>query len=149
MQTDEYWMQQAIAQAHLAQACGEIPIGAVLVKDDACIAQSYNQPISTNDPTAHAEILVLREAAKQLQNYRLLQTTLYVTLEPCAMCVGAILHARIKRLVFGALDPRAGALQSVFQIADEPRLNHRLYWQGEILPEECGALLKSFFQQRR
>lgn len=147
--SDIEWMQKALDLAQKAQASGEVPIGAVLVHENTLIGEGFNQPIQLNDPTAHAEIMALRAGAKILNNYRLLDTTLYVTLEPCAMCVGAILHARVKRLVFGAFDPRAGAIESVFQIASEPKLNHRLMSEGGILAEESGNLLKSFFRARR
>lgn len=143
------FMQQALRLAMHAQQQGEVPIGAVLVKDNAIIAEGFNQPIATHDPTAHAEIVALRAAAKQVNNYRLIHTTLYVTLEPCAMCVGALLQARIQRLVFGALDPRAGAVISVFHLLDEPRLNHRILWQGDVMAKPCAAMLKTFFKARR
>ncbi len=146
---DEHYMQQALAQAKLAEKHGEVPVGAVLVRGDEVLASAYNQPIGYCDPTAHSEILVLREAAKQLENYRLIDTTLYVTLEPCAMCIGAILHARVKRLVFGAYDQRAGAVCSVFTIPAEKRLNHRLNWQGGVLELPCAKMLQDFFRLRR
>jgi tRNA(adenine34) deaminase len=128
---------------------GEVPVGAVLVHENTIIGEGFNHPIQLKDPTAHAEIMALRAGAKTLNNYRLLDTTLYVTLEPCIMCVGAILHARVKRLVFGAFDPKTGAVDSVFKIPSEPKLNHRLIIQGDILAEESSALLKKFFQSRR
>ncbi len=142
-------MQRALECAKEAERHGEVPIGAVLVKDDQIIAEGFNQPISSNDPTAHAEIVALRRAAEQAQNYRLVDTTLYVTLEPCAMCVGALIQARVKRLVFGAFDSRAGAVRSVFQLLDEPRLNHRILWEGGVMADDCAHLLKAFFQSRR
>lgn len=147
--SDAYWMAKALAMARHAQAQDEVPVGAVVVQDNQLLAEGWNQPITSHDPTAHAEIIALRAAAKVLKNYRVLNTTLYVTLEPCAMCIGAILHARVSRLVFGANDPRAGAIQSVFKIANEPRLNHRIDWQGGIMAEECGDILRSFFRNRR
>lgn len=147
--TDQQFMQQAIQLARMAEASGEVPIGAVIVKNNQIIAEGFNQPIAANDPTAHAEIIALRNAAQAIGNYRLINTTLYVTLEPCAMCVGAMIQARIERLVFGAIDPRAGAVKGVFQLLDEKRLNHHVDWQGNILADQCAALLKQFFQKRR
>lgn len=149
MRPNEHWLSYALRLAHDAEQNNEVPVGAVLVKNDEVIAAGWNQPISANDPTAHAEIMALRNGAQQLDNYRLINTTLYVTLEPCAMCVGAMIQARIKRLVFGAYDVRAGAVASVFQLLDEQRLNHSIAWQGGVMADECAAILKSFFQQRR
>lgn len=149
MSTDIVFMQQALLQARHAQSVAEVPVGAIMVKDNEVIATGYNQPITHHDPTAHAEIMVMRNAAQKLQNYRLIDTTLYVTLEPCVMCIGAILHARVKRLVFGAFDPKAGAVQSIFQIADEQRLNHRLDYCGGVLEKACGDVLRAFFKSRR
>jgi tRNA(adenine34) deaminase len=146
---DEYWMQRAILQAEAARAVNEVPVGAVLVRDDECIAEGYNCPIVTNDPTAHAEIMVLRKGAELIQNYRLLNTTLYVTLEPCLMCAGAMVHARIKRLVYGASDPRAGAVSSRMKSLDQDFLNHRVEYTGNLLAEPCGHLLSEFFRSRR
>ena|SRR3990167_7726161 len=147
--TDEQFMQHALRLAEKAHANNEVPIGAVLVKEGEIIAEGFNQPISLNDPTAHAEIIALRKAARRLNNYRLVGTTLYVTLEPCAMCLGAMIQARIKHLVFGTFDPRAGAVKSIFQLLDEPRLNHHITWKGDILANDCAQLLKAFFQARR
>ena len=147
--TDEEFMREAWAFARKAEAEGEVPVGAVVVKDGAIIGRGWNHPISGRDPTAHAEIVAMREAAKALGNYRLLDTTLYVTLEPCAMCAGAMVHTRVKRLVFGASDPRAGAAGSVFDIVRAPALNHRLEVTGGILADECGQMLKQFFSERR
>jgi tRNA(adenine34) deaminase len=146
---DIHFMQQALLQAAEAQKNQEVPVGAILVKNNEIIAVAHNQPISQQDPTAHAEIAVIRKAAKILGNYRLLDTTLYVTLEPCAMCLGAMIQARITRLVFGAYDPRAGAVESVFQLLNESRLNHRIKWQGGVLADECAYILKAFFAKRR
>lgn len=146
---DLQFMQHALQLAAHAEKQGEVPIGAVLVKNNEIIAEGYNQPIATNDPTAHAEIIALRTAAQQLKNYRLIDTTLYVTLEPCAMCVGALIHARIQRLVFGAFDPRAGAVKSVFPLIDSPHFNHQISWQGGLLSDACSTVLKEFFQSRR
>jgi tRNA(adenine34) deaminase len=132
-----------------AQAQDEVPVGAILVADDAVLGEGYNRPISTCDPTAHAEIVALRAAATQTGNYRLPGSTLYVTLEPCAMCAGAIVQARVSRVVFGARDPRAGAAGSVFQVFGEPRLNHRPVVVEGVLADKCGALLSDFFRLRR
>ncbi|MCK4608043.1 MAG: tRNA adenosine(34) deaminase TadA [Gammaproteobacteria bacterium] len=147
--TDIHFMEQAIALATEAACKQEVPVGAVLVLDNIIIAKGYNQPIATPDPTAHAEIVALRAGAKYLNNYRLLNTTLYVTLEPCAMCVGAMLHARIKRLVFGAYDPKGGAIQSVIKLLDTKQFNHRIEYEGGILAPECGRLLSDFFKAKR
>lgn len=146
---DHYWMREAIALAEKAHAKGEVPVGAVLVKDNQLIAAAYNQPIQHRDPTAHAEILVLRAAGQALQNYRLMDTTLYVTLEPCPMCAAALVHARVKRLVYGARDLRCGAAGSVFNLVHSPALNHHIDWSDGILAQECEALLSGFFQTRR
>lgn len=148
-ETDERFMREALALARQAEAAGEVPVGAVLVKDGDVIASGWNHPISAHDPSAHAEIAALRVAAETLGNYRLLDTTLYVTLEPCAMCAGALVHARVKRLVFGAPDPKAGAAGSVFDIVRAPALNHRLEVTSGVLADECGLLLKGFFAKKR
>ena len=146
---DQHYMTKALALAKQAEQQGEVPVGALLVKDGEVVASGFNQPIGANDPSAHAEIVALRRAADKLGNYRLLETTLYVILEPCAMCVGAMIQARIKRLVFGAFDSRAGAVESVFQLLDEKRLNHHIDWQGGVMADECAAILQQFFQARR
>jgi tRNA(adenine34) deaminase len=146
---DQHWMQQALVLAHQAATSNEIPVGAILVLKDEIIGRGWNQSIVHCDPTSHAEIIALRDAAKNQKNYRLLNITLYVTLEPCAMCVGALLNARIKRLVFGAVDPKAGAVASVFHLLDTKKLNHRIDWEGGCLAEESGKLLQEFFQARR
>jgi tRNA(adenine34) deaminase len=146
---DEYGMQQAILLAERARQAGEVPVGAVLMLNDKVIAEGYNSPISQCDPTAHAEIIALRNASKSIHNYRLLNTTLYVTLEPCIMCAGAMVHARIKRLVYGATDPRAGAIVSRAQVLDQSFLNHRIEYAGGLLATECGELLTQFFRERR
>lgn len=148
-QSDAHWMRRALDLAQRAMDMGEVPVGAVLVKDGALIAEGWNQPIVAHDPSAHAEMLALRAAGRMLQNYRLVGTTLYVTLEPCVMCMGAIVHARVKRLVYGADDPARGCAGSVLQLADAPFLNHRLEVNGGLLAGECAALLKGFFQSRR
>ncbi|ALG69281.1 tRNA adenosine(34) deaminase TadA [Beggiatoa leptomitoformis] len=146
---DELWMREALRLADYAASQGEVPIGAVLVKDGQCIAEGWNQPISRHDPTAHAEIIALRHAAEQIANYRLLDTTLYVTLEPCVMCAGAILHARVKRVVFGAYDPKTGAAGSRFDVLRDTRHNHQVDCLGGVLADVCGTQLKAFFRQKR
>jgi tRNA(adenine34) deaminase len=146
---DPTFMSRALELARAASAAGEVPVGAVIVKDGAIIAEGWNRPISTRDPTAHAEIVAMREAGRALDNYRLSDTTLYVTLEPCPMCASAMVHARVRRLVFAATDPRAGAAGSVFNIVQHPSLNHRMECTGGVLAEECGALLRDFFVARR
>lgn len=145
----QYWIAHALQLAVKAEMNSEVPVGAVLIEDNQIIGQGWNQPIACQDPTAHAEIIAIRAAANKLQNYRLPNTTLYVTLEPCAMCMGAIIQARIDHLIFGAYDPRAGAVKSVFSIAEETRLNHQVNWQGGVMAEECGQILQSFFRAKR
>jgi tRNA(adenine34) deaminase len=147
--TDEDYMRRALAIAREAEATGEVPVGAVIVRDGTIIAEGWNQPIRAQDPSAHAEMIALRAAGQALGIYRLTDTTLYVTLEPCAMCAGAMVHARVRRLVFGATDPRAGAAGSVFNIVQHPALNHRIDVSGGVLVEDCGALLRGFFLVRR
>ncbi len=147
---DEEFMRRALSLAEKAALSGEVPVGAVLVSAEGKIlAEAFNRPISLCDPTAHAEIIALREGARQLKNYRLLGTTLYVTLEPCPMCAGALVYARVRRLVFGAFDPKAGACGSVYNIVNDERLNHRLEVTGGVLAEEAVALLKNFFKEKR
>lgn len=146
---DAYWMSQALTLAHQAASDGEVPVGAVLVLNDTLVASASNCPIATLDPTAHAEIAVMRAGAKALRNYRLLDCTLYVTLEPCAMCAGAMVHARIKRVVYGAFDARAGAVSSRLSLLDEPCLNHRVTHHGGVLADDCAAVLSAFFKARR
>ena len=146
---DEYWMRRALNLAERAQADGEVPVGAVMVKDDECIGEGWNQPISTRDPSAHAEITALRAAAGRTENYRLPGTTLYVTLEPCAMCAGAIILARVSRLVYAAADPRSGAAGSVFNILQSEQLNHRVDLTAGVLELEAAAILQTFFNSRR
>jgi tRNA(adenine34) deaminase len=146
---DKEWMQQALRLAKQAATEDEVPVGAVLVFNNEIIGKGYNCPIKTNDPTAHAEIRALREGAAKLGNYRLPGTTLYVTLEPCLMCAGAMVHARINRLVYGASDPRTGAIKSVAQILDSSFLNHRVFYNGGLLEKECADLLSAFFKGRR
>ena len=146
---DEDFMREALVLAEQARGAGEVPVGAVVVRDGAVVGSGFNSPIGRQDPTAHAEILALRAAAAALGNYRLSGCTLYVTLEPCIMCSGAILHARIGRVVYGAPDPKTGACGSVLNLFAEGRLNHHTAVEGGMLAEECGRLLKSFFQERR
>jgi tRNA(adenine34) deaminase len=146
---DSYWMRQALALARRAAATGEVPVGAVLVVGDEALSEGWNQPIGACDPTAHAEIVALRAAAARLGNYRLPGGTLYVTLEPCPMCAGALVHARVARVVFGASDPRAGAAGTVFDLLQAAALNHRAEVTGGLLAEECGMLLREFFRARR
>jgi len=148
-QTDIPFMQAAIEQARAAENEGEVPIGAVIVRDGVVLASGNNRVLRDHDPSAHAEIIALREAGKVLGNYRLDECDLYTTLEPCAMCAGAIIHARIRRLIYGADDPKAGACGSVLGVLNHPRLNHRLEVVPGVLAEECGALLTSFFRARR
>ena len=146
---DHQFMQHAFEQAQLAAAAGEVPVGAVLVRDGQIISKAFNKPISNHDPSAHAEMLALRQAAKAEQNYRLPGSTLYVTLEPCTMCSGAILHARVDRVVFGALDPKTGAAGSVLDVFSSKLINHQTSIEGGVMGEECGQLLRSFFKERR
>ena len=146
---DEQFMRRAIELARQAEAAGEVPVGALVVRGDEIIAEGFNRPITTHDPTAHAEMIALRAAAARSDSYRLLGTTLYVTLEPCAMCAGAMVHARVQRLVYAASDPRAGAAGSIFNVVQNPALNHRLEVETGVLGEECGAMLRSFFVVRR
>lgn len=147
--TDDDFMACALEQARLAQAAGEVPVGAIVVKNDEIVAGGFNSPIFSNDPTAHAEVQALRQAAHALNNYRLNGCSLYVTLEPCVMCVGAIMHARISRLVFGAFDPKTGACGSVVNLLENPRLNHHTEVHAGVLSAECGALLSDFFARHR
>ncbi|MEQ1438714.1 tRNA adenosine(34) deaminase TadA [Fontimonas sp. SYSU GA230001] len=146
---DEAYMRHALMLAHRAQAMGEVPVGAVVVHGQRIVGEGWNQPIGAHDPSAHAEMVALRQAAQRIGNYRLLDTTLYVTLEPCVMCAGAIVHARVAHLVFGAWDPKAGAVRSVYDVIARPRLNHIVEWQGGVLERECGELLRAFFRARR
>jgi tRNA(adenine34) deaminase len=149
MEADIQFMQDAFVEARSAAAAGEVPIGAVLVRDGKILARSGNRTIRDNDPTAHAEIIVLREAAQLLSNCRLLNTTLYVTIEPCSMCAGAIIQARVPRLVYGADDPKGGAVRSCFEILSNPRLNHQVEVSAGVLAAEAAAILQSFFAARR
>jgi tRNA(adenine34) deaminase len=146
---DRHWMRIALGLAVRAAAVGEVPVGAVLVRLGEAIGEGWNQSIGACDPTAHAEVIALRSAGRRIGNYRLLDSTLYVTLEPCPMCAGALVLARVGRVVFGAPDPRAGSAGSVFNLLKSPALNHRAEVCGEVLAEECGALLRDFFRARR
>jgi len=149
MTRDEQWMKIAIDEAHLAIDKNEVPVGAVLIQNNKLIAQAHNRPIINNDPTAHAEIEVLREAGAKLHNYRLPKTTLYVTLEPCAMCIGAMVHARIERVVFGASDFKSGVCGSSANLLSESFFNHMIKVSGGVLERDCQKILKSFFKARR
>jgi len=149
MNEDKKWMSLALEQARKAEEEGEVPVGSILVKDGLLIAKAHNQPISTNDATAHAEIQVLRAAGKELKNYRLTGTSLYVTLEPCAMCLGAIMHARVERVVFGAHDPKTGVCGSSENLMDANCFNHKINLVSGVLENECRQLLKNFFNSRR
>jgi len=149
MTQDETYLQLAIEQARLAAEAGEVPVGAIVVYEDAVIASGRNSVLSDLDLTAHAEIIALRAAAQHLRNYRLTGCELYTTLEPCSMCAGAIIHARISRLVYGASDPKAGAAGSVLDVINHPQLNHQLQMTSGVLAEECGDLLRAFFRERR
>jgi tRNA(adenine34) deaminase len=146
---DQQWMLEALALAEYAMDVQEVPVGAVLVLENKVIGKGWNQPIASSDPTAHAEIIALRDAANSISNYRLPDTTLFVTLEPCIMCVGAIIHARIKRLVFGAYDTKTGAAGSVFDVLSDARHNHSVQVQGGVLEKQSAELLQSFFHKRR
>jgi tRNA(adenine34) deaminase len=146
---DQKWMLHALKLAERSRKEGEVPVGAVIVKDDELIAEGWNQPIDKHDATAHAEIMAIRVAGENLKNYRLPDTTLYVTLEPCTMCAGAMIHARIKRVVFGAPDPRTGTAGSAIDLFSQDYHNHRIEVEGGVMQEECGQILKDFFRERR
>jgi tRNA(adenine34) deaminase len=149
LELDRQYMRLAIEQAQLAAQAGEVPVGAVFVRDDQVISKAFNKPIANHDPSAHAEILALRAAALAEENYRIPGSTLYVTLEPCAMCSGAMLHARIDRVVYGAPDPKTGAAGSVLNLFSSKQINHQTTIEGGIMSEECGQLLRDFFKGRR
>jgi len=149
MNDDECWMRRALELAHRAEDEGEVPVGAVLVRGDEVLGEGWNRPIKTHDPSAHAEMIALRAAALTLGNYRLPKTTLYVTLEPCVMCAGAIIYARVERLVFGSRDPGAGAAGSVYDVLTVPRLNHVTRVEAGVLDAECAEVLRGFFRARR
>jgi tRNA(adenine34) deaminase len=146
---DELWMEEALRLARMAEVAGEVPVGAVVVCEGRIVGRGWNQVITLNDPCAHAEIQALREAARELGNYRLNNCELYVTLEPCAMCAGAMVHARIRRLVFGAHDPKAGAVGGVMRVINHPRLNHRIEVAEAVLAGRCMEMLQGFFRERR
>jgi tRNA(adenine34) deaminase len=146
---DSRWMNYALQLAEKGEAMGEVPVGAVIVQDGNIIGEGFNQPISSHDPTAHAEIIALRQAAMQVQNYRLVGSTIYVTLEPCTMCVGALIHARIARLVFGTTEPKAGAVISKSRLLDNNYFNHRIDYAGGVLLDQCQHQLSQFFARRR
>ncbi|WP_432743089.1 tRNA adenosine(34) deaminase TadA [Methylobacter sp. G7] len=147
--TDEAWMRYAIRLAQRAEQQGEVPVGAIVVRDNRCIAEGWNIPITSHDPTAHAEVVAMRGAGVHVANYRLTDATLYVTLEPCVMCIGAMSHARIKRLVFGAYDPKRGAVCNALSLTDASFLNHKISWDGGVLETECAEMLRAFFKARR
>ena len=149
MQSDETWMRHALTLAAKAAAQGEVPVGAVIIRDGVVLGEGWNQPITLHDPSAHAEMLAMRAAGVAAGNYRLPDTTLYVTLEPCPMCVGAMIHARIARVVFGAFDPKTGAAGSAFDLLTDQRHNHRVSVSGGVLSEECAETLRAFFRARR
>ena len=149
VELDRQFMQQALEQAGLAALAGEVPVGAVIVRNGEVIARAFNQPITNHDPSAHAEMLALRQAALAEENYRLPGTTLYVTLEPCTMCAGAMLHARVDRIVYGAADPKTGAAGSVLDVFSSKQLNHQTIIEGGVMGQECGQLLREFFKERR
>ena len=148
-ETDEYWMQQAIQLAQKAADEDEVPVGAVIVKENQLISEGWNQPIQSHDPSAHAEIMAIRNAGQALNNYRLIDTTMYVTLEPCSMCVGAMIHARVKRLVFGATDLKTGATGSAINLIHDAIHNHKIEVVSGVLNDECKSLLQQFFKRKR
>jgi tRNA(adenine34) deaminase len=146
---DAFWMQHALALAKQAEALGEVPVGALVIIDGVCVAAAYNQPTTQFDPTAHAEMLALRDAAKRVQNYRLVNATIYVTLEPCTMCAGAMIHARVKRVVYATHEPRTGAAGSVFNVLKNEQLNHRCQVDSGLMAEQASEQLRQFFKARR
>ena len=147
--TDEFWIEEALREGQRAEAAGEVPVGAIVVFEGQIVGRGHNRPISSHDPTAHAEILALREAGQRLGNYRLPGCDLYVMVEPCAMCAGAIVHARIGRLVYGAADPKAGAVVSVLRILENPALNHQVRVTSGVLAGRCMEMVQGFFRNRR
>ena len=149
LKAKNYFMQKALLEAERAQQKGEVPVGALIVKDGKIISKGFNRCITDNDPTAHAEIVVLRKAAKKLKNYRLNGCDLYVTIEPCAMCAGALVNARISKIFYGAHDIKAGGCKSVFRIANNKKLNHRIEVKSGVLKEECAGIIKKFFEKKR
>jgi tRNA(adenine34) deaminase len=149
LDNDMLWMEQALAQAQLAGEAGEVPVGAVVVKDGVVVGRGQNRNLQEHDPTAHAEMMALRQAAAHLGNHRLVGCAMFATIEPCAMCAGAMIHARVARLVYGAHDPKAGAAGSVLEVVNHPRLNHRMEVTSGVLADQCSEILKAFFQSRR
>lgn len=149
IEQDEHWMRHALSLSDNAQQQGEVPVGAVLVKDNKIIGEGWNQSISLHDPSAHAEMMAIREAGKNLENYRLVDSCLYVTLEPCSMCAGLLVHSRIHRLVFGTADFKTGAVGSLFDLLGDPRMNHRVEVKRGVLAQQCGDKLSAFFKFRR
>ncbi len=149
LRPDEYWMEEALREGQRAQAAGEVPVGAVVVHDGRIVGRGSNRPITSNDPTAHAEIIAMREAGQVLGNYRLMDCDLFVTMEPCAMCAGAMIHARIRRLVYGTADPKSGAVESVLHVLDNPALNHRVEVKTGVLAGRCMESLQAFFREKR
>lgn len=147
--SDEAFMRRALELASAAAAAGEVPVGAVVVKDGVVVGEGFNQPISSRDPTAHAEVVALRDAAQRIGNYRLAGCTLYVTIEPCLMCCGALVHARVREVVYGAAEPKAGSVRSQQSALDLAHLNHRVAWRGGVLATECSAAMSDFFRSRR
>ena len=147
--TDELWMEEALREAQRALAAGEVPVGAIVVSEGRVVGRGANRNLSDADPTAHAEIVALREAGRAVGNHRLVGCEMYVTIEPCAMCAGALVHARVKRLVYGADDPKAGAVASVMEVVNHPKLNHQMEVRGGVLAARCAGVLQGFFQQRR
>jgi tRNA(adenine34) deaminase len=149
IEQDEFWMRHALSLAAKAEQQNEIPVGAVLVKDQQIIGEGWNQSISLHDPSAHAEMMAIRAAGQAIENYRLVNSSLYVTLEPCAMCAGLLIHSRIQRLIFGAADLKTGAVGSVYDLLSDKRVNHQIEVSGGVLADECGQKLSGFFKQRR
>ncbi len=147
--SDESFMQQALIMAAKAAEQGEVPVGAIVVVNDEVVGKGWNKPISSNDPTAHAEVIAVRDAAAALQNYRLTDATLYVTIEPCSMCAGALIHARISRVVYGAMEPKSGAVESNLCLFDAAHVNHQVEYLGGILADECSSVISDFFKRRR
>jgi tRNA(adenine34) deaminase len=147
--SDELWMEEALREAQRALALGEVPVGAVVVSEGRIVGRGCNRPVSANDPTAHAEILALREAGTAIGNYRLLDCDLYVTVEPCSMCAGAITHARVRRLIYGAEDAKAGAVHSMLQVLNHPKLNHKVEVISGVLAARCTHLVQTFFREKR
>jgi tRNA(adenine34) deaminase len=148
-ETDEKFMRLALIQARLAREEGEVPVGAVVIRDGEVLSAAHNHPVAGHDPSAHAEMLAIRQAAERLENYRLTETTLYVTLEPCIMCAGAMIQARVSRLVYGANDPKSGGVASLYRLLQDERLNHRVDVTGGILEEMCAEILSGFFREKR